>query len=155
VFEEHLCHPGVAGWAALSLVTVPDHEQVHRPFLPFLAFRASFCVVAGRRELSYRLHHPEVRRVDGRLILGNLREQPIQKLDREQRVPLDAILAQRSAIPHYPDIDKPGFPSHLGQRLLRKRTGQSAGVGGFAFEDLLGQAPVDHRVGKDEAAAGT
>ncbi len=74
VFEQHLCHRGVAGWAAISLVAVLDDEQAHRPFL--------LCSVFGHlRGLAYRLHHPEVRRVDRRLILRNLGEQPIQKLD--------------------------------------------------------------------------
>jgi hypothetical protein len=39
--------------------------------------------------------------------------------------------------------------------LLRKRAGQSTRVGGFVFQDLLGQTPVDHRVRKYQPAAGS
>ena len=88
-----------------------------------LASSASFCLVQGRCGRSYRLHHSEVRRIDGRPILGDLREQPIQKLDREERVSCEAILTQRDAASHDLDIDEPGFPTRLDQRLLRKRTG--------------------------------
>jgi hypothetical protein len=102
-----------------------------------------------------RFHHPEVRRVNGRPILGDLCEQPLQKLDRKQRVSLEAILTQRDATSHHLDIDEPGFSSDLNQRLLRKRTGQSAGVGRFVLQDLFGQASIHDRVGEDQPAAGT
>ena len=85
-----------------------------------------------------RLHHPKVRRVDRRPILRNLREQPIQELEGEQRVPLEAVLAEGNARSQDFDIDEPGFPPRFDQRLLRKRTGQSTRVGGLVFQDLLG-----------------
>ena len=111
----------------------------------------------GRRRpsLAARLHHPEVRRVDWRPILGNLREQPIQEFEGEERVPLEAVLAEGNARSQHLDIDEPGLPPRFDQRLLRKRAGQSTRVGGFVFQDLLGQTSVDHRVRKYQPAAGS
>lgn len=96
-----------------------------------------------------------MRRVDWCAILGNLRKQPIEEVDREERVPLEAVLAQRDPVAQDLDLNKPCLPSRLDQRLLRKRTGESAGVRGFVFKHLFGQASVHHGVGEDEPAAGT
>lgn len=89
------------------------------------------------------LDEAKMREIDGQFSLRELLEQPVEKLDAEQRVELQAFFAHRIAGQNL-RVGKTGVLRFANESSLREGAGQSACKRGFVIEHRTRQLAVHH-----------